>query len=98
MNDARQLMRFCACCPNPCRRAIPPDAARQVESETPSAMAMIALAVIDGQLPYDADVRDSLARTGVTRLCRAACPYDYDIAGAIEGLTAHLEASHAATR
>lgn len=84
MSEARELFRFCACCPNPCRRALPADRRLQIESETPSALAMIALAVIDGQLPFDADVQHCLARTEAARHCRPACPYGHDIAGAIE--------------
>lgn len=91
----RELLRFCACCPNPCRRAIPADAPVQVETQTPSALALIALAVIDGELPFDADARRVLRRTEQARLCRAACPYDHDIAGAIDTLVAQQEAQHA---
>ena len=94
MIEGRDLFRFCACCPNPCRRAIPPDRGLQIESETPSALSMIALAVIEGELAFDADTRLALARTEVAHLCRAACPYGYDIAGAVEAFAAHRESSH----
>jgi hypothetical protein len=47
--------------------------------------------VIDGQLPFDADVQRSLSRTEAARHCRAACPYGHDIAGAIEAFTRHRE-------
>lgn len=91
MIEGRDLFRFCACCPNPCRRAVPAERAVQIESETPSALSMIALAVIDGELAFDADARSALARTEVAHLCRAACPYGYDIAGAIEAFSASRE-------
>ncbi len=91
MIEGRDLFRFCACCPNPCRRAVPAERAVQIESETPSALSMIALAVIDGELAFDADTRRALARTEVAHHCRAACPYGYDIAGAIEAFTANRE-------
>lgn len=94
MITGRDLLRFCAYCPNPCRRAVPAERALQVETETPSAMSLIALAVVDGQLPFDADARRVLARTEVTRQCRVACPYDYDIAGAIEAVVKEREASN----
>ncbi|TDP74505.1 hypothetical protein [Roseateles toxinivorans] len=95
MNE-RELMRFCACCPNPCRRDVPASLARQVESETPSALALIALAVIDGHLPYDADAQAALSRTEAAHACKAACPYGYDIAGAVDTLNARLSAGAAA--
>jgi hypothetical protein len=91
MSETRDLFRFCACCPNPCRRALPADRLLQIEPETPSALSMIALAVIDGQLPFAADVQRSLSRTEAARHCRAACPYGHDIAGAIEAFTRHRE-------
>lgn len=85
MTAERDLFRFCAVCPNPCRRAIPADTAdQQLESCTPSALSLIALAVLDGRLPFDADARAALGRTGAARHCRAACPYGHDVAGAIE--------------
>lgn len=86
MNE-RELFRFCACCPNPCRRAVPAGMARQTECETPSALSMIALAVIDNELAFDPPVRQALARTEAARFCRPACPYGLDIAGAIDAFS-----------
>ena len=51
-------------------------------------MSMIALAVLDGAMDFDVDVRRAFDRTAVIRPCRAACPYDLDIAGAIDRLAA----------
>lgn len=98
MSEIRELFRFCACCPNPCRRALPADRLRQIEPETPSALSMIALAVIDGQLPFDADVKRSLSRTEAAQHCRAACPYGHDIAGAIEAFNRQRETADAGRR
>jgi fumarate reductase (CoM/CoB) subunit B len=89
MHQHRDMLRFCACCPNPCRRAIPANHERQVESETPSALALIGLSLIDGRMEFDADVNDMLSHTEMARLCRTACPYDHDIAGAIDDLRKH---------
>ncbi len=91
MSEDRDMFRFCACCPSPCRRAIPADAPSQAESETPSALSMIALAVIDGQLDFDAPVHRALCRTELAAHARPACPYGYDIAGAIERFVAQRE-------
>ena len=71
--EARALFLFCACCPTPCRRAIPVDDAAQHEACTPSSLSMIALAVIDGHLAPDAATRAALARTDAARACRSAC-------------------------
>lgn len=91
MTADRDLFRFCAVCPNPCRSAIPADAAdHQLESCTPSALSLIALAVVEGRLPFDADTRAALGRTGAARHCRAACPYGHDVASAIESFVERL--------
>lgn len=83
MNEARGVLRFCVCCPAPCRSAMPLQSATQAESTTPTALAMIALAVMDDQLPFDAGTRAALARLSGARDCAAACPYGYDIAAVI---------------
>lgn len=92
-DDIRDTFRLCACCPSPCRRAIPADGVPQVETVTPSALSMIALAVIDGALGFDAPVRRALADTGAARHCRPACTYGLDIAGAIDAFVADRTAA-----
>ncbi len=62
----------------------------QAESLTPSALALIALAVVDGQLPNDASVRGALGRTAQARACVALCPYDYDVPAAVDEFAAEL--------
>jgi Fe-S oxidoreductase len=62
---------------------MPEHAAAQPESTTPTALAMIALAVSNGQLPFDASTRAALARLAGARSCAAACPYGYDIAALV---------------
>lgn len=88
MSTDRENFVLCACCPCPCRRLIAAEAQEQIETATPSAMSMIALAVLDGAMDVDAAVRQAFGRTEVIRPCRAACPYDLDIAGAIDRLAA----------
>lgn len=88
MTTERENFVLCACCPCPCRRVIAAQAQEQIETATPSAMSMIALAVLDGALDFDAAVRQAFSRTEVIRPCRAACPYDLDIAGAVDRLVA----------
>ena len=79
-SETRDTLRRCACCPSPCRRAIPPDTARQVETDTPSGLAMIALAVIDGALDFDEPVRRALSPPDAGPCFRAACTHGLDIA------------------
>lgn len=88
MITGRDLFRFCACCPSPCRSAIPATDLAQSQTATPSSLAMIALAVMDGQLHFDQATRDLLSRISQARLCAKACPYGYDVASAITVFTA----------
>lgn len=88
MTTEREKFLLCACCPSPCRRAIPANLRDQVESETPSALSMIALAVIDGELDFDPAVQAVLSRTDQARYCRPVCTYELDIASAVEKLVA----------
>jgi succinate dehydrogenase/fumarate reductase-like Fe-S protein len=67
---------------------MPAQDSMQAESTTPTALAMIALAVMDDQLPFDAGTRGALARLSSARSCVAVCPYGYDIASAIADFVA----------
>ena len=80
----REMFRLCACCPCPCRRVIASDSQEQIETATPSAMSMIALAILDGALDFDSTVQRAFNRTEVIRPCKAVCPYGLDIADAID--------------
>lgn len=85
MRTPRETMVLCACCPAPCRRVIDAAQPEQIETKTPSAMALIALAVMDGEMDLDDDVRQALSRTPAIRACQAACPYELDMAAVIDG-------------
>ena len=84
MSTERETFLLCACCPSPCRRVISRDLPNQIETTTPSAMSMIALAVIDKQMTCDDDVLRALSMTEAIRPCGAVCPYQLDIASSIE--------------
>lgn len=93
--DATRVLRECAFCPNTCRPAWPADAAPQLESQTPSALALIALAVLDGRL--DAQASGALAalqRRDTVRASQARCTFGHDIDAALDAaLTAVPEHS-----
>jgi hypothetical protein len=92
MVEAKELeaLRFCGFCPNLCRSAWPATAHVQTETVTPSAMALLAVAVIDKRVAVDRDVVAALEQTAMARTCRSACPYRHDIAGIVERLTARI--------
>jgi len=81
-------LKFCACCPAPCRSALAPSNEVQDEAGTPSSLSMIALAVIAGELALDDGVQRALRRTNMARPCVAACPYGLDVITDIERLLA----------
>ncbi len=95
MITGRALFRACTCCPSPCRSEIPAGDDLQSQTTTPSSLAMIALAVIDGQLAFSPATRAALKRTAQARLCVSACPYGYDIASAITEFVAEQDRDNA---
>ena len=76
MVEAKQIqaLRFCGFCPNLCRSAWPANERTQTETVTPSAMARLAIAVIDKRVAADRDVVAALGQTAMARTCRSACP------------------------
>jgi Fe-S oxidoreductase len=58
---------------------------------------MIALAVLDGELPFDDSTRAALARLSAARSCVAACPHGYDIASIIADYTQQWAAADPVT-
>lgn len=75
MNDYRDALTTCAYCPNTCRPSYAADAALQIESQTPSALSLITLAVLDKRLPLDEDTRKSLGRRAAAEASVGHCTY-----------------------
>jgi len=90
MNDRDTTLRMCAFCPNPCRRAIPPTLRHQLESHTPSALALLALQVTHGRAPRDPSVREALLELEAAIACRAACVYGFDIPSVVRSVAEEL--------
>lgn len=85
-----EILTFCACCPAPCRSAIPPDVGGQSELETPSALALIARAALSGELPFDARTEFVLSNTAAARHAIAACAYGHDVVELLNGVLDEL--------
>jgi hypothetical protein len=75
MSDFRKDLTTCAYCPNTCRPSYAANAAVQIESQTPSALSLITLAVIDGRIPFDADTRAALGRREAANASVGHCTY-----------------------
>ena len=84
MSAALQTLRSCAFCPNTCRPSHPAQARSQIESQTPSAMSLLALAYLDGRLSARSGVIEALQRREAVRESRTHCSYGFDIDAALD--------------
>lgn len=84
MNDALATLRTCAFCPNTCRPSHAAGAAEQMESQTPSALALIALAHLDGRLREGSGALHALGRRGAARESIGQCTYGLNIDAALD--------------
>jgi hypothetical protein len=79
MSTALETLRSCAFCPNTCRPSHAARAPSQIESQTPSAMSLLALAYLDGRLGKSSGVIEALQRREAVRESRTHCTYGFDI-------------------
>ena len=79
MSAALETLRSCAFCPNTCRPSHAAQARLQIESQTPSAMSLLALAYLDGRLGECSGVIEALQRREAVRESRTHCTYGFDI-------------------
>lgn len=84
MNDAMAILRTCAYCPNICRPSYPQQAEPQIESQTPSALSLLAIAVLEHHLPDDASTRSVLSRRAAAEASRSSCVYGFDIPAVLD--------------
>lgn len=84
MSSALETLRTCAFCPNTCRPSHPAAAVLQIESQTPSAMSLLALAYLDGRLREVSGVLEALKRRDAVRESVQSCTYGLDIEAALD--------------
>ena len=84
MSEALNDLRTCAYCPNTCRPSYPANAEPQIESQTPSALSLIAIALLERRLPDDVSTRGVLNRRGEALASRGHCTYGLDIPAALD--------------
>ena len=84
MTEALETLRSCAFCPNTCRPSHSAESPVQIESQTPSAMSLLALAYLDGRLSKASGVLAALQRREAVRESRNACTYGFDIDAALD--------------
>lgn len=88
MNEHRVTLTTCAYCPNVCRPSYAHDDSVQTESQTPSALSLIMLAVLDGRLADDTETCAVLARRGAADASVGHCIYGLDIPAALDAALA----------
>ncbi|RJG05440.1 hypothetical protein D3870_04855 [Noviherbaspirillum cavernae] len=84
MSEYRKDLTTCAYCPNTCRSGYAAAAPVQIESQTPSALSLITLAVLDGRLSLDEETRKTLGRRGPTEASVGQCTYGLNMPAAID--------------
>jgi hypothetical protein len=84
MSNVLTTLRTCAYCPNICRPSYSQQAELQIESQTPSALSLLALAVLDHHLPDDASTRMVLNRRAAAEASRGNCAYGFDIPAVLD--------------
>lgn len=77
--DPIATLRSCAYCPNTCRPSYPASAKVQIETQTPSALSLIALAWIDGRLGADSGAVEAMQRRDAANASRGHCTYGFDM-------------------
>jgi len=85
---ASEALAVCALCPNPCRRGVPASMAQQLESQTPSALALLAWYVQRGELAWSEDVAAALGALDAAEACKSLCVYGYDIPALVREVAA----------
>ena len=88
MNDLIRELRVCAFCPNTCREHWPLQAAVQPESRTPSALALIGLAVSEGRWPANPETLDILNDRVMLHALQPQCTYGLNVSSLIDRVIA----------
>ena len=86
MSSPLETLRTCAFCPNTCRPSHSAAARLQIESQTPSAISLLALAFLDGLLDEDSGVVQALRRREAVRESLGHCSYGLDIDAALNAV------------
>jgi hypothetical protein len=90
--EARTKLYTCAFCPNICRPSYPAQDPVQIESQTPSALCLLTIAVLKKQLPHDDATNSVLSRRAAAIASREHCVYGMDIPALLDDVLAATEA------
>jgi hypothetical protein len=75
MSDTLKSLKICAFCPNTCRSSYQASESLQIESQTPSALSFICLAVHQGNLEWNQETKDTLMRREAVKASVGNCTY-----------------------
>lgn len=82
--DPVASLRVCAFCPNTCRPSFPASETAQMEAHTPSALSLLALAYLGGQLTPESGVLTALQRRTALLASRGHCTYGLDMPAVLD--------------
>lgn len=85
-----EALRTCAFCPNTCRPSYPAQEAVQIESQTPSALCLLALSLLSGRLERDSGTELALNRRTAALASRGHCGYGLDISPVLDEVLAAI--------
>ncbi|RJF91826.1 hypothetical protein [Noviherbaspirillum saxi] len=88
MSEYINALTICAYCPNTCRPSYAANEDVQIESQTPSALSLITLAVLKKRLPMDEDTRAALGRRAAANASIGHCTYGLNIPVALDAALA----------
>lgn len=86
--ESIETLRTCAFCPNTCRPSYPAEEATQIESQTPSALCLLALSLLSGQLELDSGTELALNRRAAALASRGHCSYGLNISPVLDEVLA----------
>lgn len=89
--EARAKLYTCAFCPNICRPSYPPEEPVQIESQTPSALCLLTIAVLENQMARTPPTDRVLSRRAAALASRGYCVYGMDIPALLDSVLTTAE-------
>jgi hypothetical protein len=83
IKDSSHILVTCAFCPNPCRKEIPLDSVQPRESQTPSAISLLAHFVAQKEVALNEEVYAALTDLEFVEICQRKCVYEFNIVSAV---------------
>jgi hypothetical protein len=90
MSETIKSLKICAFCPNTCRSSFGATEVLQIESQTPSALSFICLAVHQGNLDWNQETQDVLMRRDAVKSSVGKCTYGLNMTKILDDAVSSL--------